>query len=404
MRRPVKGSVVPHRIVIVSPFFAPARQSGGVAVVVSALGRALVRKGMAVRVVTTDLDGPERMATETGVWRDLDGMQVYRCHASTLPRRRMNGIGTVLREAMAASDIAVSASTLWLQCGGAVDACARRMGLPHVVYLHGLLDGAAMRIKPIRKQLFMDLIGRRMLNRAGTIIALNEQEAADIRSRGVTSPITIIPNGVATDELVQAADRRHLGEKWPALGGHPYFLFLGRIHQKKGIEPLIDAFCSAKLEPAWRLVIAGYGESGYLHKLIARAQARGAVDRILFTGAVEGELRNSLYHHARAFVLTSHGEGQPMAALEAMACGTPVLLSPGCNLPEAEEHEAGWIVPVDAAAIASALERISNDDAECARRGTNARALIHSRFSWDRVAERTIELFDSLPARTSLRR
>jgi glycosyltransferase involved in cell wall biosynthesis len=116
----------------------------------------------------------------------------------------------------------------------------------------------------------------------------------------------------------------------------------------------------------------------------------GVTDKVIFTGPVYGAIKVRLLKEADAFVLTSYSEGQPMAVIEALGCGVPVLITTPCNVPEVAEAGAGLVVPPSLEAIVPALTDIMNEDRLRADMGKRARNLAESHFTWEKVAQQTL--------------
>jgi glycosyltransferase involved in cell wall biosynthesis len=107
-------------------------------------------------------------------------------------------------------------------------------------------------------------------------------------------------------------------------------------------------------------------------------------------------LFRSLLKEAELFLHTSLSEGLPLAVLEAMVYGTPVLISPFCNLPEIAAAGAGVILPLEVTTIAEALAELLRDESGRVQMGLNARQLVAERFTWSRVGELTEKLCTEL--------
>ena len=121
---------------------------------------------------------------------------------------------------------------------------------------------------------------------------------------------------------------------------------------------------------------------------------------VLLTGNLQGEAKQEALGAAEVFVLPSFSEGFSMAVLEAMACGLPVLLTPGCNFPEAAASGAAVEVEPNVGSVESGLRRVlSLSDTERQNMGRTARTLIAARYTWDRVAEQTMQLYCWLTGR-----
>ncbi|MEM8852603.1 MAG: glycosyltransferase [Pseudomonadota bacterium] len=265
---------------------------------------------------------------------------------------------------------------LWTGLSTAALNWAQRTGGPTLVSPHGMLDGWAMTRSRWKKRAAMALVERRHLNSATCVHALTEHERSTLRTLGVTAPIAVVPNGVSQPDPLALSP--------PAWLDRPTLLFLGRIHEKKGLLPLIAAWskASGRLE-GWQLAIAGW-EDGPCD---VRAEAARCEGRIIFPGPLYGDDKQAALTHASAFVLPSHSEGMPIAVLEAMAHGRPVLMSAACALPEAVDAGAAARISTDHDAMAVSLTQHLNDADWLGEAGKAGRKLVAERFDWDKIAD-----------------
>jgi glycosyltransferase involved in cell wall biosynthesis len=273
---------------------------------------------------------------------------------------------------------------LWQHPSIVSERWARRTGRPVVVSPHGMLDPWALRNAGWKKKVAGLLYEDRNLGSAACLHALNEAEAEAIATHCRPASLAVVPNGIVPCPPEWAA--RPL-----AGGGQKTLLFLGRIHPKKGLSELLDAWAAlADARRAsvadWRLVIAGWDDGGHLAGLEQQVAARGLAGRVRFAGPLFGDVKRAALAGADAFVLPSRSEGLPMSVLEAWAAGLPVLMTAECNLPEGFAAGAAVELPLEAAAMADVLERALGDPG-LARFGEAGRALVDARFRWSRVAE-----------------
>lgn len=255
-------------------------------------------------------------------------------------------------------------------------AACRRARVPYVVRPLGTLDPWSMKQKPLRKRVFWRLAGKRMLESSAAVhyTAVAEKHATE-ESLALNHG-RVIPLGVEVN-----------GSRSPVVAEYPYVLSLSRLHPKKGLDLLIDAFRSRR-EDEWRLVIAGDGPADYVASLKQRA---GGSEKIVFTGWVEGEQKETLLRGASVLALTSRQENFAFSAIEAMACAVPVLLSPEVNLAaDVRDAGAGWIVSLDR--LEQGLEAVLEDREERKRRGEVAFRFAQ-RYSWQRTAAELAELY-----------
>lgn len=273
---------------------------------------------------------------------------------------------------------------------------ARSRGIPYIVAPHGMLDPWSLRQKSLKKRLALRLGARRFLNHAAALHTLNEDEKRLLAPLGLTCPIAVIPNGIFLDDVEPPPDpalfRNHPGGP----GDKPYLLFLSRLHYKKGLDFLADAFAAvAKEFPKFVLVVAG-PDGGEEKPFRDRIAGLGLSDRVLLPGPLYGPLKWSAIAGASCFVLPSRQEGFSVAILEALACRVPVVVSDACHFPEVAEVSAGEIVPLAAPAIGAAIARFLADSDARRRAGAAGRRLVEERFTWPQVARRSVELYERL--------
>jgi glycosyltransferase involved in cell wall biosynthesis len=194
----------------------------------------------------------------------------------------------------------------------------------------------------------------------------------------------LIPNGAVPVHL--QADTREI-ERF-GLERERYFLHVGRIVAEKRQLDLIEAFARAR--PAgWKLVLVGAGKCDYAREVTAAAQKHDVV----LTGFQQGTTLAQLYTHAGAFVLPSSHEGLPIALLEALSYGLPVLASDIAANLEIGLSRTSYFPLGDIEALAEQLARLAaspQDEAARERR----RRWVTERYDWSRVAQRTYEVYD----------
>jgi len=378
----------------VTPYYAPAWRYGGAVRAVTDLTRAQAAAGHRVVVLTTDALGPgERVPA---VQETIDGVHVTRVRNRSAALRDRLNLSTPRGIAPAAARLirdhaidAVHCHELRTVEALRVAPVANRLGVPLVVSPHGTLPYDTGRGSV--KRLWDRLFAARLLPRVDRVIALTAAEASDARavwSRwGVALPdgrISVVPNGVHLDDFAALPPGEGFRARWNLDDG-PVVLFLGRLHERKGAQFLIPAFAQARdAAPDARLVIAGPDE-GMLAALQGLAAAHGVAPQVTFTGMLAGDERLAALSAADVFALPAVGEGFSMAVLEALACGLPVILTPGCHFPEAEQAGAGVVVERAVAPLAGALRALLSDVDRRAAMSRAARALVERCYTWPQV-------------------
>lgn len=272
---------------------------------------------------------------------------------------------------------------------------ARKAGIPYVVSAHGMLEPWALRQKRWKKQIYAHLSERPILNRAASLRALTDAEAEHYRSFGLTSPTTVIPNGI---DVPHTTDAAIFWQRYPDLQGKRVVLFLGRLHKKKGVEILCHAWKHITASvPDAVLVLAGPESDetpGLVHDLVTRL---GIANSVRLAGMLRGELKWAALTAASVFVLPSFSEGFSVAILEALACATPVIITPACYFPDVPSSRCGWVVEPNVTELsATLLDSLRLSPVLLAEMGTNGVNLINRHFQWPLIGERMTALHVSL--------
>ena len=263
----------------------------------------------------------------------------------------------------------------------------RKQRVPYVIRPLGTLDPWSMKQKALRKRLFWSLAGESMLSGAAAVHYTSRAEKTATENLLGVNHGQVIPLGI--DAIADSANDVR-GDRSLS----PYVLVLSRLHPKKGLDVLIDAFIALTRRAEfdrWRLVIAGDGPTDHVNVLKRKAAA--VQERIVFTGWLDGERKEQMLRNASLLVLPSYQENFGLCVMEALARSVPVLLSPHVNLAdEIEEANAGWIAPVEREALSTTLATALDDPDELAKRGS-AGKLLSQRYSWERVATELTNLY-----------
>jgi glycosyltransferase involved in cell wall biosynthesis len=391
------------RILNVTQTYFPFLEFGGPPVKVRALSQQLAKRGHEVTVLTADWGLQSRAAvaskaerTELG-WRlEESGIEAIYL-ASRLHFRALSwnpGIARFCRARLGNFDV-VHIFGLYDFLGPAVAAACRRGGIPYVVEPIGMFVPIVRNF--LLKRMYHLALGQRMLRGSRKIIATSPQEVAELAESGLPAEkIQVRRNGVEGPETPLERG------KFRAAAGIPddakVVLYLGRLSEKKSPDVLLKAFasvCKAERDAEVHLVFAGPDEGGMKKKLRQMAGELGISSRVQIRGGAYGEQKWSAYKDADVFVLPSQNENFGNTAGEAVAAGTPVVVTEKCGIAPLLRDVAGLVVAHDAAAIAQALARVLWEPGLHAQLTAGCRKAA-ARLDWDGPVQEMQKLYEQL--------
>ena len=276
---------------------------------------------------------------------------------------------------------------LWMYSDYLAFQSAKARRKPHVITPHGMLEPWALANSARKKKVMRRVFQDRALQNARVLHALCEAEAQVMRDLGLANPIALIPNGVNLFDFAALPDPAAFDEAFPVARARRVLLFMARLHPKKGLLPLLQAWRQLKADSGWLLVLAGPDEAGHRAQLEAQVEKLGLSNAVLFTGMLDGPLKRAALARADGFVLPSFSEGFSIAVLEAMACGVPVVLTPECHFPDAVAARAALQAAPEADSLQAQLRvLLGMNDEERAQMGRRGRELVERSYTWERVA------------------
>lgn len=365
-----------------------SRQAGGLFGALPPLVKGLQRDGCTVRVFSIADKDSDRDAVH---WTDTN----LDVHSRWGPQAFSYAPG--LGKALDAAGLdLVHTHGLWMYPSVAASRWAARWKRPLVVSAHGMLDPWAVRNAAWKKRLAGWLYENRHLKRAACLHALNDAEYEAIRAYGLTNPVAVIPNGVDLPEPGEPSTRPN----WAAaLQGRRALLFLGRLHPKKGLARLLQAWAVVHRQmPAaaggWQLMIAGWDEGGHEAELRQLVEALKLGEAVHFVGPQFDSQKAASLAFADGFVLPSLSEGLPMAVLEAWAHRVPVLMTSQCNLPEGFAADAALEIALEADRMAEGIAAfLGLPEVERRAIGDRGRRLVEERFAWHGIATQMAKVY-----------
>jgi glycosyltransferase involved in cell wall biosynthesis len=374
---------------------------GGVAAAVLALSRGLARRGHKIDIVVLDdpstvvasaVRGPTPAADELDLRVHAlgSGLTSYRYSRALWPWLRQHG-GDYDR---------VIVNGIWQYLSFAAWRRYAGSSIPYYVFPHGMLDPwfkETFPLKHLKKWLYWPWAEYRVLRDAAAVIFTSDEERLQARKsfwlyrcRGKVSPL-----GVEAPPISSNAKSEFLS-RYPQLQNSRNFLFLGRLHPKKGCDILLEAFAQLRSNNSIFLILAGPDQVGWESDLRRQVTRLNLTNRVVFTGMLEGSMKQSAFANAEAFVLPSHQENFGISVVEALAVRVPVLISNRVNIwREIEADRAGYVETDDLAGTTRLLQHWTDTaPAEREMIRQNARRCFEQRFEINRAVDSLLQVLN----------
>jgi len=378
----------PLRVLHVIPSISPLR--GGPSKAVLEMVAALRQRGVDAAILTTNDHGPGvDSSLPTGHWIDHQGLPLI-----AFPR--WSPPVPALREFAFSPDLVrwlkghihtydllhvhaiFSFPSTWAMRE------ARHASIPYLVRTIGQLSPWSLAQSRSRKLWMLRLIEQRNLNGAAALHFTSGAERDEVAALGLLPPALVLPLGVR----LNTRTRHRTKEEGDLSDGITRFLFLSRLHPKKQLDRLLEALAllnQQRPDKPWELRIAGQGEPGYERQLRDQAESLGLGDRCLWLGQVEGERKEQELADADWLVLPSAAENFGIAVVEALAAGTPAILSPEVAVSElVAAAGAGLVCASTPPELARTLAEALGGPSPATRQA--ARSLAIKRLAWPAIA------------------
>ena len=401
------------RLLHVTQSYYPFLDRGGPTVKVRALARGLASLGDAVTVLTADLGFDQAKREIAGAVPGRWGFEATEDGVETIylrTRARYRSmtwnpdVAAFCRERLGGFDV-THIYGLYDLIGARAGSACHKIAQPYVVEPMGMFLPIVRNIG--MKRLYHGTLGGRLLQGARRLIATSEQERQELLEGGIAdSKIAVRRNGIEIPwEFPPAGMFR---KRWNIASDAKLVLFLGRLVSKKSPDLMLEAFShwnrSRNGPQGSVLVMAGPDEGdGFRRQLEESAAQMGLNGSVLFTGALYGDDKWAAYRDADVFVLPSQNENFGNTAAEAVACGTPVLVTDQCGIAPLVDQRAGLVVPHDCVALQAGLARILDDPAVAARLRAGCKGVADS-LSWEEPLAQMETLYRELiPERRGLK-
>jgi glycosyltransferase involved in cell wall biosynthesis len=263
---------------------------------------------------------------------------------------------------------------------------SQKSGFKTILTPHGMLEPwIIQRHYWTRKAPALCLYQKAAVRNADYIHATSESEKQNLLKLKYNSEVCVIPNGIETGHI-------SIKSSWKKT---KTILYLSRIHPTKGIELLVDAVAQIKNGfDDYKIIIAGEGNTHYIQSLINKMRKQNVETVFDFVGGVYGEQKWELFHNADVFILPTYSENFGIVVAEALASGTPVIVSKSAPWQELNTCQCGWWIDNDINTIVKTLKNaISLSEEEYRQMGMRGRNLIKENYSIETVAQKMIQLY-----------
>lgn len=375
-----------HLITSISP------ATGGPAMAMRGLGSAQVLAGIDVTVVATWMD---ELSLKVADEFRAAGMKVRLFGPARGALSAHPELAGAVKDAMGQADVC-HIHGLWedIQHFGAKEAANK--GVPYIIRPCGMLDPWSLRQSKWKKRLYMACRLRRDLQQAAALHFTAAAERDLTKPLKLTSPAIVEPNGVDLKEFEHLPARGTFRGRYPAIGDRPMVLFLSRVHPKKGLDLLVDALARSA-HPEAMLVVAGPDWGNHVAEIQRLVQSLGLSDRVIFTGMLHGRQRIEAMVDADLFALTSHSENFGVAVVEALATGTPVVISDRVNIyQEIVDAGVGVAVPLEVPTITRTLDKWLGDESLRRSAAGRCRDFVWKNYDWNQIARRWVDHYTRL--------
>lgn len=281
--------------------------------------------------------------------------------------------------------------SMWIPLSHDILNIAKKYSIPFTFVPRGSLEPWSLKQKWLKKKLAMILYQKKDIQDAACILATADMERDNLRKLGFTNPIAVIPNGIDISEYPCRKETEKNNVK-------KQILFLSRIHPKKGIELLIDAWQEIHKEYSdWNVVIAGNGEEQYITQLKTIIKEKGLGESMKIVPPIFGMEKYNLYKESSLFILPTYSENFGMVIAEALACGVPAITTKNAPWKILVTEDIGWWIDLSVNEIKKTLKKaMSQGSDKLFAMGQKGSKVVYENYYYVNTARRVFELYVSL--------
>lgn len=385
------------KILHITNFFKPSWEAGGVARVAYEISKNLVKKGHEVTVFTTD-GFKSRFETIQNKPVDVDGINTYYFRNLSNYFTKHNipipyYLPFIARIKIPDFDI-IHIHEHRTLLAIIVHYYSKKYNIPYVLQAHGTLPNTIGKQK--QKNIFDVIWGNNILKDASKLIAVSNIEVDQYLQMKVPSEkIVVISNGIDINSFCKLPTKGTFKKKFH-ITETKIILFLGRLHEIKGIDFLIKAYAELINEKNDVLLVLAGPDDGY------EPQARLLIDKfnlsskVIFTGHLNGTLKLAAYVDADVLVYPSILEIFGLVPFEAIMCGTPVIVTGDCGCGELiKESKSGYLVEYnDVNSLKEKMKFLLENPQKGNEFVSNGKKFIYEKLSWENIVEQLISIYN----------
>ena len=383
------------RILHVVPSFAPCFSHGGVVNASYQIAKSQVENGHDVSVFTTD-SCDKRLKFENNYGVDVDGIKVYYFKNLSNDIKNKMTIDTPIKLPLYIRKNIKNYDIIHIHehrhsLAIATHRYAKKNHIPYVLQAHGSVLPFFQKEK--MKEVFDRIWGFDILHDACRVFALTQVEKQQYLKMGVQeNRIEIVPLGINIEEYSSLPERGLFRKRYGINDDEKLILFLGRIHEIKGLDLLIKALNKVRY-PKVKLAIVG-GDYGYLDE-VKRLIGEYNLDNVIFPGVLTGSDKHSALADCDIFTMPSRYESFTTSGLEAMACEKPLVLTENNHIHDWVNNTTGLCCEFDENQLASCFDELLNNPELCEKFGRNGRELVYKKYNWDMIEKQIENIYES---------
>lgn len=378
-------------ILHVVPSFAPCFSHGGVVNASYQIAKKQVEAGHNVSVYTTD-NCDKRLEFESNYNVNVDGINV--CYFKNISNTFKNKFTSdtpvssirYIKKTINNFDI-IHIHEHRHSLAIATHRYAQKNKIPYVLQAHGSVLPFFQ--KEQLKDIFNKLWGFDILHDASRVFALTDVEKEQYLKMGILDKnIEIVPLGINLNEYNDLPEKGKFKSKYGISENDKLILFLGRIHEIKGLDLLIKSFNHINNDNV-KLAIVG-GDYGFKEELLKLIEQFDLKDKVIFPGVLTGTDKIEALVDCDIFIMPSRYESFATSGLEAMACKKPLVLTKNNHIGSWVKDNCGLVCEFNENELSKCIETLLHDDNLSKNFGQTGRQLIENKYDWNKV-EKQIE-------------